>query len=41
MTMAGKTVAVATVPAAQVRPVRRNDLAHVRELAGRIHGALG
>jgi hypothetical protein len=33
MTMAGSTVAVATVLAPQVRPVGRHDIAHVRELA--------
>ena len=32
-TMAGDTVAVATVLAAQLRPISRRDMAHVRELA--------
>ena len=31
-TMTGRTVAVATVPAAQLRAVGRRDLTHVREL---------
>lgn len=32
-TLSGETVAVATLPADQVRPTRENDIAHVRELA--------
>ena len=32
MTLSGRTVAVATVLAAQVRPVSPRDLVHVREL---------
>jgi hypothetical protein len=32
MTLTGKTVAVATVLASQLRGVRKSDLAHVREL---------
>jgi len=32
MTLSGKTVAVATVMASQVRPVSSRDLVHVREL---------
>ncbi|HPO08525.1 MAG TPA: DUF4926 domain-containing protein [bacterium] len=31
----GQTVAVATVPASQLRPVNRHDLVHVRQLAAR------
>ncbi len=31
----GRTVAVATVHASQLRPVNRRDLAHVRELASK------
>lgn len=33
MTLDGHTVAVATVARAQVRPVTRRDIAHVRQLA--------
>ncbi|HEV2971815.1 MAG TPA: DUF4926 domain-containing protein [Pirellulales bacterium] len=33
MTLTGQTVAVATVPAAQLRPVSPRDVSHVRELA--------
>lgn len=33
MTLRGDTVAVITVPAAQIRPIRTNEIAHVRELA--------
>ena len=32
MTLSGDTVAVVTLPADQVRPVRANEIAHVREL---------
>ena len=32
VTLAGKTIAVATVEAAQVRPVGKRDVNHVREL---------
>jgi hypothetical protein len=32
MTLSGKTVAVATVMASQLRPVSSRDLVHVREL---------
>jgi hypothetical protein len=32
MTLSGRTVAVATVMASQVRPVTSRDLVHVREL---------
>ena len=32
MTLAGETVAVVTLLPAQLRPVARRDLAHVREL---------
>ncbi len=32
MTFAGKTIAVATVNAAALRPVGERDLSHVREL---------
>lgn len=32
MTLAGETVAVATLLPAQVRPIARRDIAHVREL---------
>lgn len=32
MTLRGDTVAVVTVPAEQVRPIRTNEVAHVREL---------
>lgn len=33
MTLSGETVAVVTVPAEQIRPIRTNEIAHVRELA--------
>lgn len=33
MTLTGQTVAVATVLAAQCRPVSQRDISHVRELA--------
>ena len=33
VTMTGRTVAVTTVPASQLRPVSRRDISHVRELA--------
>jgi len=32
MTRSGDTVAVVTLPADQVRPIRANEIAHVREL---------
>jgi hypothetical protein len=32
MTLAGETIAVATLAAAQVRPLARRDMAHTREL---------
>src|SRR5206468_12504196 len=32
MTLAGETVTVATLIAAQVRPITKRDIAHVREL---------
>jgi hypothetical protein len=32
ITLTGTTIAVATVEASQLRPVRRQDLNHVREL---------
>ena len=32
MTLAGETIAVATLLAAQVRPFARRDIAHAREL---------
>ena len=32
ITLTGRTVAVATVEASQLRPVSRQDLNHVREL---------
>jgi hypothetical protein len=32
MTLAGQTIAVASLLAEQVRPVSRQDVAHVREL---------
>jgi uncharacterized protein DUF4926 len=32
VTMTGSTVAVATVPATQLRPVGRQDISHVRAL---------
>ena len=32
-TLTGRTVCVATVMSAQVRPITRQDIAHVRELA--------
>lgn len=33
MTLSGETVAVITVPAEQIRPIRTNEIAHARELA--------
>jgi hypothetical protein len=33
MTLTGQTIAVVTLLPAQVRPVARHDLAHVREVA--------
>lgn len=33
VTLTGQTVAVATVLSSQLRPVTRQDIAHVRELA--------
>jgi hypothetical protein len=33
MTLAGETLAVVTLLPAQVRPIARRDVAHVRELA--------
>jgi hypothetical protein len=35
VTLTGRTVAVATVQASQLRPVNRRDLSHVRELAAK------
>ena len=35
MTLAGETVAVATLVSNQIRPITRRDIAHVRELASR------
>jgi hypothetical protein len=32
MTLSGDTVAVITLPAEQVRPIRANEIAHVRAL---------
>jgi Domain of unknown function (DUF4926) len=32
MTLSGDTVAVVTLPAEQIRPIRTNEIAHVREL---------
>jgi len=32
MTLGGDTVAVVTLPAEQVRPIRANEIAHVRAL---------
>jgi hypothetical protein len=32
LTLSGETVAIVTLAAAQVRPIRRNEIAHVREL---------
>jgi hypothetical protein len=32
MTLAGETVAIATLLSAQVRPIAKRDIAHVREL---------
>ena len=34
MTLTGRTIAVATVPPSQLRPVSSRDMSHVRELAG-------
>jgi hypothetical protein len=33
MTLAGETIAVTTLSAAQVRPLARRDMAHTRELS--------
>jgi hypothetical protein len=33
MTLSGDTVAIVTVPAEQVRSIRSNEIAHVRDLA--------
>jgi len=33
MTLSGDTVAVITVPAERIRPIRTNEIAHARELA--------
>ncbi|NCC34870.1 MAG: DUF4926 domain-containing protein [Chloroflexia bacterium] len=33
LTLSGATVAVITVPAAQIRPIRPNEIAHARALA--------
>lgn len=33
MTLSGETVAVITVPAEQIRPIRANEIAHAHELA--------
>lgn len=33
VTMTGRTVAVTTVSASQLRPVSRQDISHVREMA--------
>ena len=33
LTLSGETVAVVTVAAEQIRPIRTNEIAHVRELA--------
>ncbi len=33
ITLSGDTVAVVTITAEQVRPIRTNEIAHVRELA--------
>ena len=33
MTLAGETITVATLLPAQVRPIARRDIAHVRELS--------
>ncbi|HXG09346.1 MAG TPA: DUF4926 domain-containing protein [Gemmataceae bacterium] len=35
MTLTGKTIAVTTVLASQLRPVSSRDVSHVRELAAR------
>ena len=35
MTLAGETVAVATLLSTQVRPIARREIAHARELAAR------
>ena len=32
MTLAGQTVAIATLLASQIRPIAKRDIAHVREL---------
>ncbi|NBS78455.1 DUF4926 domain-containing protein [bacterium] len=33
MTLAGETLAVATVPSPRLRPVNKRDVSHVRQLA--------
>ena len=33
LTLGGETVAVITVPAEQIRPIRANEIAHARALA--------
>lgn len=33
LTLGGDTVAVVTLPASHVRPIRANEIAHARELA--------
>ena len=33
MSLSGDTVAVITVPAERIRPIRTNEIAHARELA--------
>ncbi len=33
-TLEGETIAVATLPASQVRPIARQEIAHARPLAG-------
>ena len=33
MTLAGETLAVATVPSSRLRPVNKRDISHVRQLA--------
>ena len=33
-TLGGETVAVVTLPASQVRPAHKREIAHARELAG-------
>jgi hypothetical protein len=34
ITLDGETVAVATIPASQVRPVHKREITHARSLAG-------